>query len=64
MRQRRDGHLWTDSSARNVIGATETNLGSQSGKQAGQLGLISGGHLRPLKLPAGVTSLDYLNFAF
>jgi hypothetical protein len=56
--------LWTDSSARYVIGATETNLGNQGGKQAGQLGVISNGRLRPLKLPASARQTDYLTVAF
>ena len=56
--------LWTDSSARYVIGATETNLGNQGGKQAGQLGVITDGHLRPLKLPASARQTDYLTVAF
>jgi hypothetical protein len=56
--------LWTDSSARYVIGATETNLGNQGGQQAGQLGVITDGHLRPLNLPASVRQTDYLTVAF
>jgi hypothetical protein len=56
--------LWTDSSARYVIGATETNLGNQGGKQAGQLGVITDGHLGLLKLPAIVRQTDYLTVAF
>ena len=56
--------LWTDSSARYVIGATLTDSGNQGGKQASQLGVITDGHLRPLKLPASVLHTNYLTAAF
>ena len=55
--------LWTDSSARYIIGATETDLGSQDGRPA-QLGVINDGHIRPLKLPAGVRQANFLTVAF
>ncbi len=54
--------LWTDSAARHVIGAMETDLGNRGGKQAGQLGLINDGHIRPFTMPASVT--NYLTVAF
>ena len=56
--------LWTDSSARYVIGATLSDCGNQGGKQASQLGVITDGHLRPLKLPASVLHTNYLTAAF
>lgn len=56
--------LWTDSSARYVIGVTETNLGSQDGGPGRQLGVISDGHIRLLKLPAGVRQANFLTAAF
>jgi hypothetical protein len=57
--------LWTDSSARSIIGATETDLpGITNTPHAGQLGLITAGHLRPLKLAKAVSLKDYLMIAF
>jgi hypothetical protein len=56
--------LWTDSSARYVIGATETNLGNQAGKPARQLGVINDGHIRLFKLPQSILATDYLTAAF
>lgn len=57
--------LWTDSSARSIIGATETNLpGTTNIPHAGQLGVITDGHFRALKLPKTVSLKDYLMMAF
>jgi hypothetical protein len=57
--------LWTDSSARYIIGATETDLpGTTNIPHAGQLGVINDGHFRPLKLPKSVSPKDYLMVAF
>jgi hypothetical protein len=56
--------LWTDSSARYVIGATETNLGNQDGEPGRQLGVINDGHIRLLKLPASVRLTNFLTAAF
>jgi hypothetical protein len=55
--------LWTDASARYVIGATEINLSSRA-KHAGQLGVIADGHISPLKLPGSVSPTDYPDVAF
>jgi hypothetical protein len=57
--------LWTDSSARSIIGATETDLpGGTNTPHAGQIGVITDGHMRPLKLAKGVSLKDYLMIAF
>ena len=56
--------LWSDSSASSIVGATEINLEDQGGQQAGQLAVITNGHLRPLKLPKSVSPLDDLVIAF
>jgi hypothetical protein len=54
--------LWTDSSARYVIGVTETNLGN--GEPGRQLGVINDGRIRLLKLPASARQANYLTAAF
>jgi hypothetical protein len=54
--------LWTDSSARYVIGVTETNLGN--GEPDRQLGVINDGRIRLLKLPASARQANYLTAAF
>ena len=47
-----------------VIGATLTDVGNQGGKQASQLGVITDGHIRLLKLPKSVPSDYYGTVAF
>jgi hypothetical protein len=56
------GVLWTDASARYVIG--EIDVSNERGVQAAQLGLITDGGIRPLKLPKGVspTYVGYVVF--
>jgi hypothetical protein len=57
--------LWTDSSARSIIAATETDLpGGTNTPHAGQIGVITDGRMRPLKLAKGVSLKDYLMIAF
>jgi hypothetical protein len=56
--------LWTDDSARYIIGATEINIANQGGKQAGQLGVISNGHIRLLGISRSVLPGDYGIVAF
>jgi hypothetical protein len=56
---------WTAPAARSIIGATETDLpGGTNTPHGGQIGVISDGHLRPLKLAKGVSWKDYLMIAF
>jgi hypothetical protein len=56
--------LWTDASGTSIIGATEINVAQGSGKRTGQLGVISEGHIRLLKLPKSVSPTDYGTVAF
>jgi len=56
--------LWTDDSARYIIGATEINVADQGGKQAGQLGVISNGHIRLLEISKSVSQGNYGTLAF
>ena len=55
--------LWTDASARYVIGATEINP-SSADTHAGQLGVITGGHITLLKLPKSMSFTNYPDVAF
>ena len=57
--------LWAGSSARDIIGVTETDfIGGTSIASAGQVGVITDGHLRPLKLPKSVSPEQFLSVAF
>jgi len=56
--------LWTDASATEIIGATQIDIANQGGKQAGQLGVITDGRIRPLKLPKSVSPTYYGIVAF
>jgi hypothetical protein len=56
--------LWTDASATSIIGATEINVDNGGARQAGQLGVITDGHIRLLKLPKSVSPTDYGTVAF
>jgi hypothetical protein len=55
---------WTDASAETIIGATDINLANEGGKQASQLGVITDGHFRPLKISKSVSPWDYGGAAF
>lgn len=55
---------WTDASATSIIGITETDIANTGGRQADQLGVITNGHIRLLKLPASVPPFDYPTLAF
>ena len=58
--------LWADSGAGSIIGATETDMNASNKNipSAGQLGVITDGHFRPLNLPKSVSPTDYLITAF
>lgn len=56
--------LWTDDSARYIIGETVINVANQGGKQAAQLGVISNGHIRLLEIPKSMAQGGYATFAF
>jgi hypothetical protein len=53
-----------NASATEIIGATEIDLGNEGGKQTGQLGVITDGRVRLLKLPKSVSPTDYWTVAF
>ncbi len=56
--------LWTDASARYIIGATVINEANEGGKLAGQLGVIANGHFRPLKIAKSAPAAYYGTVAF
>ncbi len=43
--------LWMNASGTEIIGATQTDVANQGGQHAGQVGVMTGGHIRLLKLP-------------
>jgi hypothetical protein len=56
---------WTDASGSTIIGVTVINPFNEGGKQAGQVGVITDGHLRPLKIANSVSSpRDYASLSF
>jgi hypothetical protein len=56
--------LWTDASASSIIGATWINPHDASGKEAVQVGVITGRRFRPLNLAKSVPSDEYMYLAF
>jgi hypothetical protein len=56
--------LWTDASASSIIGVTWINPHNDGGKEAVQIGVISGGHFRPLNIAKSVPSGEYADLAF
>jgi hypothetical protein len=56
--------LWTGPSGSPMVGATEINIGSQGGKQVDQIGVITDGRIRLLKLPSSVSPAFYGIVAF
>ena len=56
--------LWTDDSARYIIGTTVINVANQGGKQAVQLGVISNGHIHLLEISKSVSEGNYVIVAF
>jgi hypothetical protein len=56
--------LWTDESARYIIGATEINVANEGGRQAARLGVISNGHIRLLEISKSLSERDYGTVAF
>jgi hypothetical protein len=55
---------WTDDSAAEIIGAIQTDVANEGGKQAGRVGVITDGHIRPLKLSKNVSVENYGTVAF
>ena len=56
--------LWTDASASSIIGVTRINPANEGGKEADQVGVITGGHFRPLNIAKSVSPHDYATLAF
>jgi hypothetical protein len=54
---------WTDASAREIIGAVTVNPQS-GGKPAGQIGVITNGHIQLFKIPKSLPLADYSRIAF
>jgi hypothetical protein len=55
---------WTNASGTEIIGATAIDVANQGGKQTGQLGVITDGNIRLLKLPKSVSPTYYGIVAF
>jgi hypothetical protein len=55
---------WTDDSGSEIIGATQTDMENQGGKQTGQVGVITDGRIRLLKLSKSVSLVNYGTVAF
>lgn len=55
--------LWTDASAREIIGTTVINPTS-GGKPSGQVGVIANGHISLFEIPRSVSLADYSGIAF
>jgi hypothetical protein len=56
--------LWTDASASSIIGATRINVDNAGGKEAVQIGVITGGRFRPLNIAKSVPPANYANLGF
>jgi hypothetical protein len=56
--------LWLNASGTEIIGSTQTDVANQGGQHAGQVGVMTGGHIRLLKLPKSVPSDYYGIIAF
>jgi hypothetical protein len=56
--------LWTDASASSIIGVTRINPNNDGGKEADQIGVITGGRFRPLNIAKSVPPEEYLSLAF
>jgi hypothetical protein len=56
--------LWTDASASSIIGATRIDVDNAGGKEAIQIGVITGGRFRPLNVAKGVRPANHASLAF
>jgi len=56
--------LWTDASASSIIGVTRINPDNAGGKEAVQVGVITGGRFRPLNIAKSVPWANYANLGF
>jgi hypothetical protein len=55
--------LWTDASASSIIGVTRINL-TAGDKETAQVGVITGGHFRPLNIAKSVDPAHYVEIGF
>jgi hypothetical protein len=55
---------WTDASAAEIIAVVEADVANEGGQETAQVGVVTDGHLRLLKLATGVPVTDYLAVAF
>jgi hypothetical protein len=56
--------LWMNASGTEIIGSTQIDIANEGGKHAGQVGVMTGGHIRLLKLPKSVPPDYYGIIAF
>jgi hypothetical protein len=56
--------LWTNASGTEIIGSTQTDIANEGGEHAGQVGVMTGGHISLLTLPKSVPSDYYGIIAF
>ena len=56
--------LWTDASASSIIGVIRINPNNDGGKEADQVGVITGGRFRPLNIAKSVPPEEYLSLTF
>ena len=56
--------LWTDPSAATIIGLIRTDLANEGGHEAVTIGVITSGHLTPLKISPRVSWQNYSAMAF
>jgi hypothetical protein len=56
--------LWTDAPASSIIGVTMINIYGAGGKEALEIGVITGGRFRPLKIAKSVPPANYANLGF
>jgi hypothetical protein len=55
---------WTDASAAEMIAVVEADVANEGGQETAQVGVVTDGHLRLLKLATSVPVTDYLAVAF
>jgi hypothetical protein len=56
--------LWMNAAGTEIIGSIQTDIANEGGQHAGQVGVMSGGNIRPLKLPKSVPTDYYGIIAF
>jgi hypothetical protein len=56
--------LWMNAAGTEIIGSIQTDIANEGGEHAGQVGVMSGGRIHPLKLPKSVPTDYYGIIAF